>query len=211
MKNFLVLILSLFALANSTYSQTLSIEDSGPVRVSYFNATSANNNKTRLNWKVVCFLQYANFEVQRSTNGTDYTTINTFTADRFRCQSPFDFEDPVSSTRTYYRLKVGDKDGNFSTSKVVVAFGKVKSFEINNITPNLISSRALLSISSVENDRVNVAITNFNGLVIKRIVIDLNKGVTDIPLDLNSLPKGQYVLTATNSTSYKRTTRFAKM
>ncbi len=101
----------ILTVSNKVNSQSI-LNDSVPVRVSYLNATQ-NNNKTRLNWKVVCYLTYANFEIQRSINGFDYTTINSFTADRIRCLSPFDFDDAIFSARTYYGLKVGDKDGNF--------------------------------------------------------------------------------------------------
>ena len=64
----------LFAFTLKANAQLLVAEDSVPVRVSYFNVEQ-NNNKTTLNWKVVCYLQFANFEVQRSANGTDHTTI----------------------------------------------------------------------------------------------------------------------------------------
>jgi hypothetical protein len=95
MKHFLFIIAVLIIFINAG-AQNIS-SDSVPVRVSYFNSTQ-NNNKTRLNWKVVCYLSYANFQVQRSSNGVDYTTITAFTADRIRCQSPFDFEDAITST-----------------------------------------------------------------------------------------------------------------
>lgn len=210
MKQVFLSILGVFGLSTLTYSQTFSTTDSIPVRVSHFNAVALNDNKTKLNWKVVCYLQYANFEVQRSTNGKDYTTINTFTADRLRCQSPFSFEDATFSTLIYYRLKVGDKDGNFSTSKVAVALGKVKSFEINSITPNLISSNTILSLSSAQNDKAIITINSYDGLVVKRITITLAKGVTDINLALNELVKGNYILLVSTVLEVK-TVRFTKL
>ncbi len=181
-----------------------------PVRVSYLNAAQ-NNNKTRLNWKVVCYLTYANFEIQRSINGFDYTTINSFTADRIRCLSPFDFDDAIFSARTYYRLKVGDKDGNFSTSKVLVAFGKEKSFEINSITPSLITNGALLSISSAENDKADISIINMQGNVVKRLQMNLNRGITDIKLDVSGLSKGIYLIRLTSSMYGLQVIKMAKM
>ncbi len=210
MKNFLLLAVIVFTITAQASAQFPSSADSLPIRVSYFNAAQ-NYNKTRLNWKVVCYLQYANFEVQRSINGSDYTTINTFTADRLRCQSPFDFDDVQPNSRTFYRLKVGDKDGNFSTSKVLVAFGKEKSFEINSITPNLVKSNALLSISSAQNDKVSISISNYSGLLVKSIQTNINKGVTDITLDFNELGTGFYIIMVTNLSLDVRTSRILKM
>lgn len=208
MKHFLFIIAALVACINSEAQNITS--DSVPVRVSYFTST-LKNNTTLLNWKVVCYLSYANFQVQRSSNGIDYTTINSFTADRIRCLSPFDFEDAFASARTYYRLKVGDKDGNFSTSKVLVAFGKEKSFEINSITPNLISSNTVLSISSADNDKAEILITGYQGHIVKRVNIQLSKGISDVKINLSDLPKGLYIIKVTNSLSEIRVSKIFKL
>lgn len=210
MKNILLLALLFPGISTKTLAQVPAFVDSVPVRVSYLNATP-NNNKTRLNWKVVCYLTYANFEIQRSMNGFDYMTINSFTADRIRCLSPFDFDDAISSARTYYRLKVGDKDGNFSTSKIVVALGKENPFEINSITPSLITNTTLLSISSAENDKADISIINMQGSIVKRLSINLTKGTTDIKLDMSALTKGIYFIRLINSTSDSRVKQIAKL
>ncbi len=68
------------------------------VRLSSFDV-SASNNITRLHWKTVCFLQYANFQIQKSADGKDFTTISSFTADRLRCQQPFDFTDSSNTNQ----------------------------------------------------------------------------------------------------------------
>lgn len=198
MKNILLPALFLIGIFSKADAQMLIASDSVPVRVSYFNVEQSNN-KVLLNWKVVCYLRFADFEVQRSTNGKDYTTITSFTADQIRCRSPFNLDDKTSSARVYYRLKVGDKDGNFSTSKVLVAFGKEKSFEINSITPNLITNNTLLSISSAENGKADISIVNMQGYTVKRLTTSLNKGITDINLDLSALSKGVYFIKAINS------------
>lgn len=210
MKNILLLALILVTLITKANAQLLVAEDSVPVRVSYFNVEQ-NNNRTTLNWKVVCYLQFANFEVQRSVNGTDYTTINKFTADRIRCLSPFNIEDNASTGRVFYRLKIGDKDGNLSTSRVLVAFGREKSFEINSLTPSLITNNALLSISSAENDKVNISIINLQGYIVKRLKTNLTKGITDIKLDVSALSKGIYIIRLTNSHSDFRVMQIAKL
>ena len=57
--------------------------DSIPVRISYISGQRSGNSN-QLNWAVTCFLQYANFEVQRSENGISYSTIHTFRADELR-------------------------------------------------------------------------------------------------------------------------------
>lgn len=135
----------------AAHSQT-SPTDSVLVRLSTLNAKTIGNN-ARLNWKVVCFLQYAKFEIQRSANGINYTTINTFEAHQLRCRQPFDFTDANISGLVYYRIKVGDLDGRFSTSKTVAISGKINGFEINRFTPSLIKTTSTQSISSATADK----------------------------------------------------------
>ena len=209
MKTFLLYVIIILVVDFKAIGQN-SEYDSVPVRISYLNA-GQDNNKTRLNWKVVCYLSLANFEVQKSKNGVDYLTIRSFTADKIRCQSPFDFEDVVASTHTYYRLKVGDKDGNFSTSKIVETFGKEKSFAINSITPSLVTANTMVSISSSSADRANIVITNLQGILVKRLTVSLVRGVTDIRLNVSDLEKGGYIISVYNSNSERRTARLLKI
>ena len=209
MKTFLFYVILSLAISFKATAQN-SDTVSNPVRVSYFNAAQ-NNNKTRLNWKVICYLNYANFEIQRSSNGVDYVTINSFTADKIRCQSPFDFEDAVTFPHTYYRLKVGDRDGNFSTSKIVRTFGREYSFSINGIIPNLVTSNTLLRISSATPDNSEIAITNLQGMLVKRFKLTLVKGLTELKLNMSDLAKGSYILTVYNSSLERRTARFFKL
>ena len=207
MKVFLLTIaLSCSIAANSQTAQP----DSLPVRLSTLEA-STNGNTARLDWKVVCFLQYAKFEIQRSANGINYNTINTFEADQLRCRQPFDFTDANISGRVYYRIKVGDLDGRFAVSKTVAVSGKVNGFEINSLTPSLINTNTTLSISSATAEKAEIAIINFQGKVVKRIAINLNKGTTELPVDMISLAKGNYILSITNRLLEIKTTRFTKL
>lgn len=202
--------LVLFSLMFSTiaFSQTVPA-DSVPIRVKSFEA-SQSANATKLNWSVVCFLQYAKFIVERSNDGINYTTINTFQADQLRCKQPFDFEDKSSSGKYFYRLKVGDLDGNFSTSKVVAVFGKSKGFDITAMAPTVVTSTAQLSISSASADKVMIYITSVQGVAILNKSFSIVKGNNTISLNLASLPNGTFVLSSHNSEGELKTIRFTK-
>jgi hypothetical protein len=160
---------------------------------------------------VVCILPYAKFEIQRSSNGISYTTINTFEADGLRCREPFDFTDVNTTGKTFYRIRVGDLDGRFYHSKIVSITGKERGFEINSLTPSLITNNTLLSISSAAKDNANVVITNFQGAIVKRVTINLNKGVTEVPIELTNIAKGNYVIAITNGVAELKTIRFVKL
>ena len=203
----LFIIITFFSI--SGYSQTAP-NDSVLVRLSTLNASKAGNG-AKLMWNVVCFLEFAKFEIQRSANGQSYTTINTFTADRLRCRQPFEFTDANVSGTAFYRIRVGDLDGRYSNSKVVAVTANEKDFEINALTPSLVTNGTLLSISSGIIDKAEVTVTNLQGAVVKRFITNLNKGVTEVSINFNNTAKGNYVLAVKNSFSKVKTIRFVKL
>ncbi len=200
----------LLAITTTFLAQSQTSNDTTPVRLSSFNATSLTNNNIKLNWKVVCFLEFANFQVQRSTDGINYTTINMFQSDRLRCKQPFDYEDQNIGGKIYYRVSVGDKDGRFSTSKIVVLTGKTKPFELISLSPSIITNNTQLNISSAIVDKVKILITNAQGIAVKHISTTLNTGTNYINLELSNLAKGCYNISIINSSSNIISTRFIK-
>ncbi len=184
-------------------------ENESPVRVKSFDA-SQTVNAIKLNWSVVCFLQYAKFLIERSNDGISYTIINAFQADQLRCKQPFYFEDRASAGKVFYRLKVADLDGNFSTSKVVAVFGKSKGFDITAMAPTAVTSAAQISISSASASKAHIYITSLQGVVVLNKSFMLVKGSNTISLDLSSLSKGTYVLSCYNNEGELKTVRFIK-
>ncbi len=208
MKKFL---LSLILLAGTIVTQAqFTISDSVPVRLSALDARLVGNS-ARLDWQVVCFLSYAKFEIQKSTDGRNYTSIHSFEADQVRCRQPFDYTDANINGRAFYRLKVGDPDGRVYNSKIVAVAGKETNFELNSLTPSLVSNSTSLSISSAVAGKASVSISNFQGTIVKRINLNLNKGVTENLLNLGNLAKGNYVLRLSNGSSDSRVIRFSKV
>ena len=203
-------LLFLFSLMVSTiaFSQNADV-DSTPVRVKSFEATQSIN-ATKLNWSVICFLQYAKFVVERSNDGINYAVLNTFQADKLRCKQPFDFEDKSSSGKVFYRLKVGDLDGRFAISKVLAVFGKSKGFDITSMAPSVVTATTQLSISSATEDKVMVYVTSMAGVKILNRTFSILKGNNTISLNLSSLPKGTFVLSLCNSEGELKTRRFIK-
>lgn len=200
----------LLAITTTFLAQSQTSNDTTPIRLSSFNATSLANNNIKLNWKVICFLDFANFQVQRSTDGINYTTINMFQSDRLRCKQPFDYEDQNIGGKIYYRVSVGDKDGKFSTSKIVLLTGKTKPFELIGLSPTLVTSNTQLNISSAIADKVKILITNAQGLSVKQISTTLNTGTNYINLQLSNLAKGFYNISVYNTNATIISTHFIK-
>lgn len=187
-----------------------NITDSGVlVRLKSFEASkTAISNK--LDWAVACFLTLARFNVERSYDGINYTTINTFEADELRCRQPFTYEDKTSTGKVFYRIKVGDPDGRVYTSRTTVLIGKSKGFDIASMAPTLVSSSATVTISSASSDNATISIINQQGSIQLQKSFALAKGNNYISLELASLAAGGYILTSINSEGELKSVRFIK-
>ncbi|MBC7512014.1 MAG: hypothetical protein H7320_25215 [Ferruginibacter sp.] len=102
-------------------------------------------------------------------------------------------------------------DGRYSTSKIVATTGKEKGFEINSVTPSLVNTITTVSIASAIADKAQIAIANFQGIVVKKISVALSTLVTELQVGVSNLAKGNYILTVTNQTLNIKITRFLKL
>jgi Secretion system C-terminal sorting domain len=184
--------------------------DSVPVRIGFLNAVKINNT-TRLNWEVTCLLEYANFDIQRSADAIHYTSVNIFNADKLRCRQPFNYDDNTVSGTVYYRIRVGDLDGRYYSSKVVAVYNKTKGFNITGFYPSVVHSKATLTLSTSAATTAKITITNLQGNAMRRVPLMLAEGSNEISLDLSILSKGAYILSvATSAETTSRTTLFIK-
>ncbi len=197
-----------------TYSITIacaqSTEDSVPVRLKTFESARINN-VNRLYWSVACFLEYAKFEIQRSHDAVQYSTIDISTADRLRCLQPFEYDDKYSSGKVFYRILVGDLDGKVFTSKVTVVYGETMGFDINSITPSLVSSYTTINISSASTDNAIAEVINMQGVMVFKKTFLLNQGGNVISFNFSALAKGTYFFTCKNSAGILKSQRFIKL
>ncbi len=203
MKKF-ILSLLLLLLSFSFLHAQLVFGDSVPVRLSYMDGERIGSNN-RLDWSVACFLEYANFDIQRSQDGINYKTIYTFQADELRCRQPFNYTDIHPAEKSFYRIRVGDLDGRYYSSKTVALYGQVKGFDITSITPTITTGEAMLNLSSSSSGKVEITITSATGLIAKKISYVIKKGTNIIPLQLNKLQNGMYFISALNSEVQRKT------
>lgn len=170
------------------------------IKLTYFKGTPSDK-KNLLTWQVVCTSAEAKFELQRSTNGSNYSSIHSFAASKERCENPFDFTDATPADgKNYYRLKMIDVDSKVSYSHTVLLTQKSGRFELMSVHPNPVRNETpVLKIDAFEKEMVTIVITDFTGRAIQKQTASLQTGLNQIPLQTMNLPAGIYNVTAYSS------------
>jgi uncharacterized repeat protein (TIGR01451 family) len=162
-----------------------------PVTLVSFNA-ALTGSVVNVTWKTSIEENVNHFEVLRSTNGVDFTTIGTIQPG----QTTYLFvdKDPLKGYN-YYRLKSVDMDGTTSYSSIVLVNVKNGADIISSLYPNPANGHATLKLQGAVEGNVLVQVLDQQGrLVTTRQFGVQHTGEFKTPLDLGNLSKGSYVL-----------------
>jgi hypothetical protein len=132
------------------------------------------------------------FEVQRSANGIDFTTIGTVQPGKTNYL--FTDKQPLSGFN-YYRLKSVDIDGTYKVSSVVLVNAKNETAIISSLYPNPGNGNIQLKLQGVVEGNILVQVIDQQGrpVVTKQYGVQ-HTGEFKTPIVLNGLSKGAYVL-----------------
>lgn len=162
-----------------------------------------SNNKVTVNWTTTFEVSNAHFDVERSTDGTNFKKAGTVeSVGTSNTKQLYTFTDNVNSVNTakkdlYYRLKQVDKDGNGSYSKVlIVRVYNTKTLQVISVTPNPAINNIKVNMELKEDALVIIKILDNGGTELLREVAKGTKGANNIfeVAKSNSLPAGIYML-----------------
>jgi len=146
-----------------------------PISLQQFSATT-ERNRVKLEWTTATEENNAYFELQRSTNSWNYTTIGTVqgrgtTAGR----SDYLFHDnrPEAGTN-YYRLLQYDVNGKMTNHGIRTAMFKAKSIQLT-ISPNLVNNQAQIQFMLAKAGAYRIELIDARGAFVKEIT----RGVGD--------------------------------
>ena len=155
-----------------------------PVKLDNFDAAK-DGSGVKLVWNTSDELGVSNYQIERSQNGFDFTSIGTVTADKRKMYSFTDIQ--PAADNNFYRLKMVDLDGNFKLSHVV----SIKSKASVNIilSPNPVKDKLLVQHPKATT-ACSIQVVNADGRVISETQIPVNAVQTAI--DLSGQRSGLY-------------------
>ncbi len=166
-------------------------------------------NNVALNWKTISEINSDYFEIERSTDGRNYTKIGTSikaagtsNIEKFY-QSTDDTRD-IQTPLVYYRIKLTDVGGKIAYSNV----GVVKLPEngaIIRVTPNPFISEITVNASVEQNSSLGIRMMDMSGRTISNSTQKITKEIPTIIIrNLNGLTRGIYLVEVTDIQSGKK-------
>lgn len=147
------------------------------------------NNFVQLSWLTENEINFDHFEVQRSVNGTSFTTIAQIQSTNKRNYFYRDDVQKLPARRLYYRLKKIDKDGQFSYSEIFsIHTPSNTSFAI---FPNPASNTLHLQLAN-DAQIITVTIKDLAGKLLLNKEYNLSNNTLDV--SLQNIANGTYIV-----------------
>lgn len=182
-----------------------------PVHLMKFQGNMNKNNKVTLNWTVADNETVSNFEVERSINGRDFTTVGVVMAsEKIGTENYMFYETVGGNDKVMYRLKMIDKGHDIDYSRILVFSTKATVSNNIKIVGNPVNDKLTFSYSSNASQQVIVKVYDIAGKTILSQNINSAEGGNMLSLPLSSTFKpGMYVVEVSNGTD-RQTAKFIK-
>lgn len=174
-----------------------------PITLSNFDGRLIDD-KVELNWSTATEINNKGYDIQRSADGVNFSSIRFVTgSDNSTTSKNYSFTDlKLLPGTNYYRLKQTDKDGKVTYSKVLL----FKSNKVKwTIYPNPTTSSVSISFNLNAKTNVSAQLLSVDGKVLQTIDKGmLGEGVHR--LSVTPAAKGTYLIRFTigNETTYKK-------
>ncbi|HEX6915886.1 MAG TPA: T9SS type A sorting domain-containing protein [Chitinophagaceae bacterium] len=153
----------------------------------------------RLRWITATESGNKGFELQRSVNGQQFSTIG-FIASKAENGNSTTIQDYVYvdskpfEGSTYYRLKQIDNEGKVTYSNVVVLSRKTAVITLGSVYPNPASNELNIRVNAPAAQQAIAVITDLAGKVISRQSLSLAGGTTSHRMNISQLAAGNYFI-----------------
>lgn len=156
-----------------------------PVTLTSFTTKTTDCNNVLVTWTVANASNFGHFEVQRSLDGINFSSIRNIPFKQN--EDTYEFKETNANGSYQYRLKLVDKNGTYKLSNVISV--KVNC-GLNSglfVVPN--PAKSQIQIKGIS-DKVNLQIVNNLG----RTVIKAKNVTENDPVDISRLPANNYII-----------------
>jgi hypothetical protein len=180
-------------------------ESQTPLPVSFisFNAQKISSN-TQLTWKVGEEDNVKGYEVERSIDGSKFTSVGFVPASG---KTTYTFSDAQTTQGTvFYRIRNVDNDGKFKYSNILSLKNGQSSLILRAFPLPAVNKLTIQHEAAFNNGKINIA--SSDGSVVKRIIP--SPGSLETVVNLSGLKSGIYVLYFDSGNGKMQTMKFMK-
>lgn len=170
-----------------------------------------------LRWSTANEFNNTGFEILRSTDGVNYIVIGFVNSLAVNGNSSdvlnYSFTDvAVSGTKQYYRLRQIDFDNRSNLSTIVFIKGERPLItSIDGVFPNPASGAVNVLIAASEREKVTLVVSDISGRVVSSKVVSVEQGSNTIPMDINQLNNGSYLIRLVCENGCNSAAKFMKL
>jgi len=160
-----------------------------PVTYVSFSATRSGSANVTLDWTTASESNNSHFEVERSLNGSDWTTIGTVAAGTSSLENSYNFTDAMASgAEIWYRLRQVDLDGHAEYSHIVLVTGAQAA------TTTIVTAGKTINVlfTQPSSGTITARLITLNGQVLEQETF--KQSVGNISLGASRVPDGIYVV-----------------
>jgi hypothetical protein len=158
-----------------------------PVTFISFNAEKLSSN-TKLTWKVGTEENLKGYEIEKSTDGRQFTSIGFVQANG---QSTYTFSDAqISQGAVFYRIRNVDNDGQFKYSNILSLKNGTSSLVLKAFPLPVVNNLTIQHEAIFNNGTINI--TSSDGRIVRRIIPAA--GSLETVVNLSALKSGIYIL-----------------
>lgn len=202
----------------SRFSPFAISKTSGPLPVSFLSfAGQKQGSVNKLVWSTASESNNRGFEVQRSVDGINYSTIGFVNSLSVNGNSSdvlnYSFIDnAVTGTKQYYRLRQVDNDNRSRFSTIVLIKGETPLItSIDGLFPNPANTMINVLVAAPAKEKVTLVISDLSGKVVSQKVITAEAGSNTIPVDISLLNKGSYFVRLVCENGCESASKFLKL
>ena len=183
------------------FIDNIEIKPLQTVPVMLMNFVGERRNKiNHLFWTTASEINSKGFEIQRSSNGMSFNTIE-FTSSKSvngNSVSALNYEfldENTPNVTAYYRLKQINLDGSFKLSNMIKIKGDGQSeITFSNSFPNPVKDKLNVVVSITQSENLTILVCDLAGKVVIMKNEKITKGDNSIALNIESLSSGSYII-----------------
>ena len=179
-----------------------------PLIINQFNG-NYTDGFIQLGWSTYSEINIDHFDIERSTDGTNFRQTSRINAISGQLNSNIDYSylDITAQRGTnYYRLAIVDNNGNYTYSKTIMVIVDVKGISVMIVYPNPFSRRVQIRVNSDLAEKVAINIINSNGVLMSTQQAQTQVGDNNIVINkVDALPGGVYFIEVVSSTRSLKT------